>query len=239
MRKILAGILILLFAASESRGAWLFDGVDDYVTVADNAALSIPAGDWTVGGWVKLTSNTTSTNQIILEWGNAPTFSQDITLEITNNAGTTDEITGYYDDGTSGNVSITSTSSPFTSNTNWTHVLFINSGTSFNVYINGASVASTTSSRGGIDVTPALRLGVSGSTDRFLNGSLAEWAKWDRALSADEIAGLAKGFSSNCYPGFKWLVPMVRNYQELKENLTVTNTGSTVSDHPRIFYCGG
>lgn len=66
---------------------------------------------------------------------------------------------------------------------------------------------------------------------------IAFLAKWDQALSDDEIAGLAKGISPGCYPGFKVYTPMIRNYQELANDLTVANDGSTVTAHPRLYNC--
>ncbi|MBK7565237.1 MAG: hypothetical protein IPI21_13700 [Propionivibrio sp.] len=49
--------------------SWLFDEVDDYVTLADDAALTFPDGDWTVAGWIRLTDNTGSAFQYFLSWG--------------------------------------------------------------------------------------------------------------------------------------------------------------------------
>ena len=37
--------------------AWLFDGIDDYATIAPDAALALGEGDWTLAGWVRVTSN--------------------------------------------------------------------------------------------------------------------------------------------------------------------------------------
>ena len=49
--------------------AWHFDEVNDYVTLGDDAALTLPDGDWSLGGLVKLTDNTGSLYQYFLSWG--------------------------------------------------------------------------------------------------------------------------------------------------------------------------
>jgi hypothetical protein len=66
---------------------------------------------------------------------------------------------------------------------------------------------------------------------------MAEWAKWDRALTSDEIDALAKGFAPEFFKdSLAWYVPMIREYDERMVPLTVTNNSSTVTDHPPIIY---
>ena len=52
--------------------AWYFDESDatQYVTVADNAALTLPSGGWTIGAWVALVDgNAGSAYKYWLSWG--------------------------------------------------------------------------------------------------------------------------------------------------------------------------
>ena len=74
-------------------------------------------------------------------------------------------------------------------------------------------------------------------TTGFLNGYLAECARWDRELSASEISSLQSGVSPRMFlNGLRWYVPMVRDYNEIKTGIAITNNSSTVSAHPRIIY---
>ena len=61
---------------------------------------------------------------------------------------------------------------------------------------------------------------------------MAEWAKWDRALSTGEMAALVAGAAPGNIPGgLAWHLPML-DYQERVAGLTVTNHGSTLVGHP-------
>lgn len=71
---------------------------------------------------------------------------------------------------------------------------------------------------------------------RNWDGLLAEWAVWDRILSADDIAALAKGFSPAFFPAsLVSHMPLVRdNVDELRAAPTLT--GTAVQPHPSILY---
>ena len=126
--------------------------------------------------------------------------------------------------GRSGSSSLylsTATNNPFASNTNWTSASFY-----------AVTAATNYVVKFGNEV---------GGTAYILNGSLAEEAFWKRALTADEIAGLASDFGPDCFPnglvpGSGWYTPMISDYVELVNNLTITNNDTTYIDHPRIIY---
>lgn len=78
----------------------------------------------------------------------------------------------------------------------------------------------------------------SGTFDRGLDGRLAELAVWNVALSADEIASLAKGFKPNRIrpQNLVFVVPLLRSNQDIRNATTGTTTGATGgSDHPRVY----
>jgi hypothetical protein len=78
-----------------------------------------------------------------------------------------------------------------------------------------------------------------GIRDSFFNGDIAEVGVWNVALTADEIAGLAKGFRCRMIrpQSLRFDLRMIRNLQDLSQGLAMTNTnGATVSNHPRIIY---
>lgn len=241
LRNLFLAFLLFILGPCTAYSAWLFDGTNDYVTLADNAALTLPDGDWTVAGWFKLTSTSWGgDDQNIIEQGNGavPKFRlalfsydsvsvEEIYVDIRDDDGTTLLI----DQDPGGN---------WTADTNWNHLVVQRSGTTITIYVNGSSIDSA--SVGSIDaINPSdtFYFGArGGASSKWFNGTLAEWAKWDRALSAAERAALSAGFSPNCFPGFSWFTPMVGGaYQELANGITTTNNGTVSASHPRMYSC--
>ena len=110
------------------------------------------------------------------------------------------------------------------------------------VYIDGASVAGTRnagSNRTLVTAAANLLIGkaIPGSTTVF-DGQIAEVGAWDVALTAAEIASLAKGITCDkARPqSLKFYAPLIRDLQDVKGGLTITNNnGATVADHPRVY----
>lgn len=77
----------------------------------------------------------------------------------------------------------------------------------------------------------------SGSANRNWGGWLAEFAVWDRILTADEISGLGKGFTAACFPrGLVEYVPLLRPLISFKV-APPTATGTSLQPHPRVLPC--
>jgi hypothetical protein len=69
-------------------------------------------------------------------------------------------------------------------------------------------------------------------------GYLAEAAIWDVALNDDEAISLARGFKpSRIRPQhLQFYAPIIRNLQDFRGALTITNVNSaTVIEHPRVY----
>ena len=149
----------------------------------------------------------------------------------TSSATNADRLTLNVEDGDTTEVTIHSSTTPGTS-TAWQHVAVIHDGTNITMYVDGSSVGSASASAlGDVNVSGNWAFGsrVDTPTDRYLGGSLAEWAKWDRALNATELANLAAGNSPLLNSlGYAWHVPMWLGhpYEELIASLTVTNNGT-------------
>lgn len=78
----------------------------------------------------------------------------------------------------------------------------------------------------------------SGAWAYYFTGRLAEAAVWDVALTAAEIDSLYKGFKpTRVRPqSLKFYSPLIRNLQDVRGGLTLTNNNSaTVADHPRVY----
>ena len=109
------------------------------------------------------------------------------------------------------------------------------------IYLNGVSQTITQlvgDPTGSVDTnTDAYVIGARGNDAiRNFDGKEAEFAIWDRILTADEIAGISKGFSPLFF--LRSLVsysPLIRNMVDLK-NGAITDTGTTEFAHPRIIY---
>ena len=76
------------------------------------------------------------------------------------------------------------------------------------------------------------------ANDTCFDGQIAEVGIWNVALTAEEIASLAKGVScARIRPqSLKFHAPLVRDLIDTRGGLTITNNNAaTVADHPRIF----
>jgi hypothetical protein len=95
-----------------------------------------------------------------------------------------------------------------------------------------------------VDTNPSglnnLDIGVQWNTtlQNYTNGLLAEVAVWNIALSNDDVTALFKGFKAfRVRPqNLVYYVPLIRNIQEIKAGLGLTNENTaTVTDHPRVY----
>jgi hypothetical protein len=68
------------------------------------------------------------------------------------------------------------------------------------------------------------------------NGKIAEAAIYNRVITPAEAAMHAAGYSCLKFPrGLIFYAPLIRDVQDIAGGLTGTITGTTVSDHPRIY----
>jgi hypothetical protein len=124
---------------------------------------------------------------------------------------------------------------------NWYHAagVFTNS-LSPQAFVNGI-VGSTT---GGGSITPTgidqILIGAARTTSLtgYYNGSIAEVGIWNAALTAAEIASLAKGMTCDKVrpQSLVFYAPLVRDLIDQKGGFAITNNNSaTVANHPRIY----
>jgi len=125
----------------------------------------------------------------------------------------------------------------------WTNVIVTYDDGNFTtapiVYYNGVvqTVQTTVPAVGTatVDTTNVFVIGNRLAADRAYDGQLAEWAVWDRILSAGEAITLAH-FSPLFLPqSLVEYVPMIRDNTSLK-NAAPTLTGALVQPHPPIIY---
>lgn len=107
------------------------------------------------------------------------------------------------------------------------------------IFLNGADKV-TASHSSGFPSVDRIGLGssrYSGVQYNYLNGSIAEVAIWNAALTDAEIASLAAGFTPDQVrpQSLSLYAPLIRNLADLRLGRTITNVGGAiVSTHPRI-----
>lgn len=75
--------------------------------------------------------------------------------------------------------------------------------------------------------------------DRVWDGLLAEFARWNRLLTDDEVAALGKGYSPMYFlNGLINYAPLIRNTIDRITGEVLTVTGALVHPHPRMIYPG-
>jgi len=120
------------YSTSVIGGSGYFDGSGDYLTVADNAALDVDAGSFTMEAWVYLTDATVTSPILAKNFGSAGgwMFWVQSTLRLR-----------MYD-ASAGQVTATSSASLISNS--WNHVAATRSSNTLTVYVNGVSSGTAT-----------------------------------------------------------------------------------------------
>ena len=210
-----------------------FTSASEYFTLADDAALTLPNGDWSLGGWFKITNNAGIYQQWFFNWNAySRPYLYAFVFEASAASGANEIKIGVHD-GTNYTL-LTGTSTPGTS-TAWQHLLLVRSGNTITQYIDGAADGSSNTSVVAVDAGVDLHMGGRGVGETNYNflGELAKWAKWDTALSASERAQLVDGEDPMAIQSAN-LAWHLDGLTEQIEGIAVTNNGSTASDDPSI-----
>ena len=137
-----------------------------------------------------------------------------------------------------GNTFVNSTAG-FTAN-NWHHACGVfTSTTSRTVYLDGGNSATNTFNHSPNSPVQGLRIGqFVQNFERRMNGRIAEVGIWNAALTAAEIASLAKGMTCDKVrpQNLVFYAPLVRDLIDAKGGRAITNNnGATVANHPRVY----
>jgi hypothetical protein len=121
----------------------------------------------------------------------------------------------------------------------WTHAAGVWSGlNSRTAYINGGNSSTNAAPQNNISLTRSqIGANAAAATNR-MNGLIAEVGIWNAALTAAEIASLAKGMTCDKIrpQNLAFYAPLVRDLIDQKGGLTITNNNSaTVANHPRVY----
>jgi hypothetical protein len=175
-----------LHVLGRSGGALKFDGVDDWVTVADTSALDLTTG-MTLEAWVNPTTAGSGWNTIVLKERGA----EDMAYALYANDGAPfpggNAAPASYVNIGGAHVSLTAAQAlpPGT----WTHVAATYDGATLRLYVNGV-LASSRPRTGEVGVSGgALRIGGNNAwTGEFFAGLIDDVRVYNRALTATEIA---------------------------------------------------
>jgi hypothetical protein len=126
-------------------------------------------------------------------------------------------------------------------NNQWFHAAGVFSASNNRTVFQNASDSATNTTNISATQSNTILVGsriFSGSLGTYLTGQIAEVGIWNAALTADEIASLAKGMTCDKVrpQSLVFYAPLVRDLIDAKGGLTITNNNTaTVANHPRVY----
>jgi len=195
-------------------GGYLFDGTDDYVTVADNANLDFGTGDFSLECTFKQSASAT--------------YARLYAKYVSGQGGTSIYVEAgkvgiELSDGTSV-ATIQSDSAVVSNNVAYHLTTTITGRASYAMYLNGVLIASsvvggTLATLGSLDGTGTLRFGISNSGSQPFNGLIFYTRSFNRALTQAEVTKLYNN-------GRPDLVSL--DYADLGASQTVLTSGTLI-----------
>jgi hypothetical protein len=218
--------------------AYEFNGTSQSITASAAPVTSEPL---TICAWFYPTRNTARTAIVSLcDTTGGSAGNQMFFALVEDGTAAGDPICATKQDG--GAVAAEAVSTSGFSTNAWNHGCAVfTSTTSRTIFLNGGSSAtnSTTvnTNANTVDKTAIGCLGRS-TNAAFFQGRVAEVGIWNAALTAAEIASLAKGMTCDKIrpQSLVFYAPLVRDLIDQKGGLTITNNnGATVAQHPRVY----
>jgi len=208
--------------------ARIFNGTSDYILLADDPALDSPSAGWGLGGWAFSRSLPAAAGFYNLYTrGNFYTASFCAILIKPDST-----LVAFAADSNSVFKFMVEPLALITQGT-WFHFFLSNIDDDTQLYIDGISVASNTTTWAGQSSSEPVYLGMDGYGMNNLDGSLAEWARWNEPLSSDEIELLAAGVRPvDIGKRPDVYLPMSGGVYEEIAGIAVTNSGTVEDEHP-------
>ena len=213
-----------------------FNGTSSHFTIADHSALTLPDGAWTLAGWINIEDNDWANNTHVLSW-NYRDYTPSVNLRLIGGTqgwkpnefhfGTTDNSGNAVNIYTTGNVAASG----------WRHLAIRRTAASeIAILVDGVVLGtSSNASYGAVNHNSSWFFGVTEivRTDKYWRGGMAEWAKWNAELTTEQIAALAAGVRpTEIGTRPAWYMPMLGGLEEEIAGLAVTNSGTTIAEHP-------
>ncbi len=137
-------------------GSAYLDGSGDYLSIADNAALEVGSGSFTLECWFYITGSNPGNGANIVSKSNSSSFGP-YAIGF-NPSGQLQALSSTS--GSNWEISLVTSGISFSSLAGrWNHVAYVRNGTSFVLYLNGVSVATATSSGTLVDNSNAFMVG--------------------------------------------------------------------------------
>lgn len=166
-----------------------FDGLDDVIHLADPEALDI-LGSITLVAWVQPQATGGFRNIIARGFSLEPAMGE-VFLRI--NEGVYEAGSWQGGDGRDELTHLTRFPMPAIDNGRWVHLAGVYDGASWRLYRDGVEVSATADIVGAVPVAEGWAIGAQGDGDgRFFQGGIDEVRIYGRALTAAEIAALAR-----------------------------------------------
>jgi len=225
--------------------AWQFrDGQDDHLRFAYSTAMTFPSGGWSLAFWVRALEDEREEDGYIFAqegesglWDNSRMLLRKYYYNVYNN------IFWVIDGGYATYTTIElDTDKGDPEGTTWHHIAFVWDASEYTltVYVDG--VANETSDaetgwEGQGDKWDYLNFGREDSgtsSSNYLEAELAEFAKWDRELTEEEITALAGGKAPEWYDtDLAWYHPMIDFGNEAVTDQAIDQrSGVVIVDHP-------
>jgi hypothetical protein len=206
-----------------------------HLTTPDTASLDI-TGALTLVAWVKSTGSYGPAARGILTKYETGTNQRSYALT-TNSSGQVFFIV------TNNGISALNATGSTAVGTNWRHVAGVYTpSTKLEAFLDGASSGSNTTSIFASLLSGSAPLAVGmvsfSAANNCWDGLIAEAAVYNAALTAAEIASLAKGMTCDKVrpQSLVFYAPLVRDLIDYKGGLTINNNNTaTVANHPRVY----
>jgi hypothetical protein len=197
------------------------------------ASTPVTINPMTIVGWGKITENILSSRPLVSVGDAGGVNRNQISFRIASGGSLVEAVSA---DSTATSVAVSSLA--YTLNT-WHHVAGVfSSNASRTVFLDGGNEGTNTANRNMSDADSVVIGARWNNSLIFFAGPIAEVGIWNAALTADEIASLAKGMTCDKIrpQSLVFYAPLVRDLIDTKGGLTITNNnGATVADHPRVY----
>jgi hypothetical protein len=214
--------------------AYNFVGSDDeHITIADNSALDLGAGDFTLSCWTNaiFTSQGSSYNTLIAK-GGAASGGASYALNILADGSV------FFKAGDGQFIS--SGAGKYVNDGSFVHIAGVKNGTTFKIYINGVEVVSQTRTDVDTDNNDALILAGDTGASRHITGKLGDVRIYNTALSASNIQVLASKINVNQELGAgttnlvgRW--PIIGTSIDITDNSSNSNNGTAVNSPTTVY----
>jgi hypothetical protein len=140
-------------------GSMAFDGTGDWLVAPYQSALDLSTGDWTIEGWIYRASGTVDNADTVSVNSNSSTSYAQARIQMVGSGGGGISWRLLVSNSSANGWLSTATGGTWTTGT-WYHIAAVRNGSNYNLYVNGTSVHSFTSSANiGLPSTPFTIIG--------------------------------------------------------------------------------